>query len=162
MVAAPPPLARHPSAKLWAVPDILVLFLAVPTITAGRYLDPSALTGTTWLFASGLAALHLTIGFTSGPYARGHPRTSFGEVRDLTRTTGAVGLLGFALEVLSPGLLVPRSVPLMAAMCTLVGMCALRFVVRTWFATSHGENDRQPQQRRGKTAEEVQLDRHHW
>lgn len=136
------------------MPDTTLLFLAVPAVTAARYLDPSALTPHTWLFACFLAALHLVVGLASGPYAPGRPRNSVGEVLDLTRTLVLVGVLGFGIEVLSPGLWVPRSVPLLAAVATLVPGFALRFVVR---ALTDG-HDREPsQERRDDTAEEVQL-----
>lgn len=94
--------SRHPRPNLWAIPDTLVICLTVPTVTAARYLDLSANTGSSWLFTFGLAALHLVIGFTSGPYAAGHSRTSVGEVFDLTRTLAVVGTVGFCIEVLSP------------------------------------------------------------
>ena len=51
-----------------------------------------------------------------------------GEVLDLTRTLAVVGVIGFCIEILSPGLWVPRSVPLVAAVGTLVPAFALRFV----------------------------------
>ncbi|CAM4086676.1 hypothetical protein [Janibacter anophelis] len=143
--------------KLWALPDTAILFLAVPTVTAARYLDPSALTAKTWLFALVLAALHLLIGATSGPYAPGRPSSSVGEVLDLTRTLVAVAVLGFSIEVLSPNLWVPRSVPLLAAAGTLVAAFALRFVVR---AATDGHDGHPPRPRGDEAAEEVELDEH--
>lgn len=139
------------------MPDAALLLLAVPTVAAARFLDPSALTARTWLFALALTAIHLVIGVTSGPYAPGRPRTPVGEVLDLARTVAVVGLLGLCIEILSPALWVPRSVPVLSAGGTLVAAFALRFVVR---AAADGQDGKPPQDGGDEAAEEVQLDEH--
>lgn len=144
---------------VWALVDTDIWFLTLVGITVARYgFDVSALTATTWLFILAMTALHLVIGFTSGPYAPGHPRSPIGEVLDLTRTVAVVGLLGFCIEVLSAGLWAPRSVPLLSAGCALVGMCALRYVVRAVATNDHDSGP--PEKGRDEAAEEVELHEH--
>ena len=144
---------------LWALIDADVWFLTLVGLTVARYgFDISALTPTTWLFTLAMTALHLVIGFTSGPYAPGHPSSPIGEVLDLTRTVAVVGLLGFCIEVLSAGLWAPRSVPLVSAGCALVAMCALRYVVRAIVAQRHHGGP--PEEGRDEAAEEIELDEH--
>lgn len=144
----------------WALVDSNVLLVAILG-TAFVRLHFTTLTG--WevsaiVFALGAVVLHLVVGFTSGPYAPGHPRSSAGEVLDLTRTLVAVGLLGFAVEVLSPSLYVPRSVPVIAAGGALISMCAARFVFRALM--SHGDDGTPPQDGCGEASEEIELDQH--
>lgn len=144
---------------LWALVDADIWFLTLVGLTVARYgFDVSALTATTWLFTLAMTALHLVIGFASGPYAPGRPRSPVGEVLDLTRTVGAVGLLGFCIEVLSAGLWAPRSVPLVSAGCALIVMCGLRFVARA--VAPHGHDGGPPEEGGDEAPEEVQLDQH--
>lgn len=144
---------------LWALIDADVWFLTLVGLTVARYgFDISALTPTTWLFTLTMTALHLLIGFTSGPYAPGRPRKSTAEALALTRTVAVVGLLGFCIEVLSAGLWAPRSVPLVSAGCVLIVMCGLRLVVRA--VATHGHDGSPPQEGGDEAAEEVELDEH--
>lgn len=144
---------------LWALIDADIWFLTLVGLTVARHgFDISALTTTTWLFTLAMTALQLVIGFTSGPYSPGRPHSAVGEVLDLTRTVAVVGLLGFCIEVLSAGLWAPRSVPLLSAGCALLGMCAVRYVVRAVAADRHDGGP--PEEGGDETAEEVELDEH--
>lgn len=81
MIARParlttPPATTLETRLLWALIDTDIWFLTLVGLTVARYgFDISALTVTTWLFTLAMLALHLVIGFTSGPYAPGHPRS---------------------------------------------------------------------------------------
>jgi FlaA1/EpsC-like NDP-sugar epimerase len=94
--------------------------------------DTPVVVGSTMVFAAVAVGAHLLVGSVIGPYAVGHRRGSFEETADLSRTvlvtTG--GMLVWAL-VANP-LMVPRSVPVVAGALALVGMFAVRFLIRSW------------------------------
>ncbi len=142
--AAPPsePLFRW----AWVFFDMAVWMMAVygatwlrPDFTA----DP-AMVGAAVAFATAAAASHLLVGAAFGPYTIGHRRGSFEETTDLARTVllTTSGLLLWAL--LANPLMVPRSVPVVAGALALVGMFAMRFIVRSWRSRriATGENQR--------------------
>ncbi|MHA7124979.1 polysaccharide biosynthesis protein [Janibacter indicus] len=79
----------------------------------------------------------------AGPYAVGHSRGSFEEIVDLMKTALAIGVLGLVINALLPVQLVPRSVPLTAALVGVLGMLAARTLFRTTRARQRAaESDR--------------------
>ncbi len=126
----------------WAGVDGAVWFAAVVFAVFLRFdFDlVQALAPRTLLAAIGAAALHLLIGSLAGPYAVGHSRGSFEEILDLARTSFVVGLLALLINVLIPTQAVPRSVPVTAALISLVGMLSLRMVLRTHRARRRGSD----------------------
>lgn len=126
----------------WAGIDGTVWFLAVVFAVFLRFdFDlTDALAPRTLVAAVGAAGLHLALGSLSGPYAVGHSRGSFEEILDLARTSFVVGFLLLVVNVLIPTQLVPRSVPITAALVSLVGMLALRMVLRTHRARRRGND----------------------
>jgi FlaA1/EpsC-like NDP-sugar epimerase len=99
---------------------------------------------TTLQFAVAAALGHLLIGALIGPYAVGHQRGSFEETTDVVRTVlvTAIGLAIWALMA-DPQVL-PRSVPIVAGALALVGMFAVRFLIRSWRSRHYAsqENER--------------------
>ncbi|WP_114201808.1 polysaccharide biosynthesis protein [Janibacter anophelis] len=110
---------------LWIVATIAAVFLRFD-FDLGE-----AFAANTLLFALGAAAAHLALGGVAGPYAVGHSRGSFEEIVDLTKTALVVGALGLVVNALLPTQLVPRSIPLTAALVAVVAMLAVRTVLRT-------------------------------
>lgn len=100
-----------------------------------------AFAGTTLVFAMATAATYLGLGSIAGPYAVGHSRGSFEEIVDLTKTAMIVGLLGLVANAMLPVQLVPRSVPLTAALVAAMAMLAARTVLRTRRARHRGSDD---------------------
>jgi len=90
------------------------------------------LMGTTVEFAIAAGIGHMLVGIVIGPYAVGHRRGSFEEATDISRTVVVVtaGLMVWAWSA-NP-LVVPRSVPAVGGSFALVGMLAVRFLVRGW------------------------------
>ena len=110
---------------LWVVATIAAVFLRFDFDLGEAFAAP------TLLFALGSAAAHLALGGVAGPYAVGHSRGSFEEIVDLTKTALVVGALGLVVNALLPTQLVPRSIPLTAALVAVVAMLAVRTVLRT-------------------------------
>lgn len=102
----------------WLIFDFseTTLLLQVPTI----------------VLALAAGVVHLMVGAVIGPYAVGHRRGSFEETLDLSRTVlvTTIALLAWVLLIAPP--MVPRSVPVVAGPLALVGMFAVRFLVRSW------------------------------
>ena len=101
-------------------------------------------TATTLIFAAAAAIGHLCVGTVIGPYAVGHRRGSFEETTDISRTVvvTAGGLVVWAL--IADPQVVPRSVPVVAGALALVGMFAVRFMIRSWRSRHYAsqENER--------------------
>ena len=110
---------------LWVVATIAAVFLRFD-FDLGE-----AFAAHTLLFALGAAAAHLALGGLVGPYAVGHSRGSFEEIVDLTKTALVVGVVGVVVNALLPTQLVPRSIPVTAALVAVVAMLAVRTVLRT-------------------------------
>lgn len=110
---------------LWVVATIAAVFLRFD-FDLGE-----AFAAHTLLFALGSAAAHLALGGLAGPYAVGHSRGSFEEIVDLTKTALVVGVVGVVVNALLPTQLVPRSIPVTAALVAVVAMLAVRTVLRT-------------------------------
>lgn len=110
---------------LWVAATIAAVFLRFDFDLGEAFAAP------TLLFALGAAAAHLALGGVAGPYAVGHSRGSFEEIVDLTKTALVVGAVGVVVNFLLPTQLVPRSIPVTAALVAVVAMLAVRTVLRT-------------------------------
>jgi FlaA1/EpsC-like NDP-sugar epimerase len=119
---------------VWVLFDAGIWFVAIYGATWLRFdfRDTSVLVVSTLVFAIAAAVVHVAVGAVIGPYAVGHRRGSFEETTDLSRTVlvTTIGLLVWAL--LAAPLVVPRSVPVTAGALALVGMFAVRFLIRSW------------------------------
>lgn len=88
--------------------------------------------GSATIFAVLVAALHALIGMVIGPYTVGHQRGSFEEVVGLAKTAAVTTVLATMANLVPSRQLVPRSVPLIAALVAVGGMFAVRMVFRSW------------------------------
>ncbi|WP_462417190.1 polysaccharide biosynthesis protein [Kytococcus sp. Marseille-QA3725] len=144
--ARPDPATRDRQVRImWAGIDALMWFVAVWAAAALRF-DFGVVQTVTWGtfgMASVAAVLHVALGFLLGPYAVGHQRGSFEEVVDLARVVVLTMLPLFVLELLVPGVVIPRSVPLIAGPLALAGMLALRLVLRSRHTKQAAEADRE-------------------
>jgi FlaA1/EpsC-like NDP-sugar epimerase len=118
----------------WAVVDAEAWFAAIVGGVWLRYdFDGTrALADDVLLTAVVVAVTHVAVGALIGPYAVGHERGSYAEVWDIAKTVFVTGLaltLVVLLTQLGP---LPRSVPFSAAAFALIGMFALRFMIRSW------------------------------
>lgn len=120
---------------LWVASTLAAVFLRFD------FSFTEALAGTTLVFAVAVAVAYLALGSIAGPYAVGHSRGSFEEIVDLTKTAMIVGLLGLVVNAVLPVQLVPRSVPLTAALIAAMAMLAARTVLRTRRARHRGDAD---------------------
>jgi FlaA1/EpsC-like NDP-sugar epimerase len=118
---------------VWVLFDGGIWFIAMYGATWLRFdfRDHPVLVGTTLTFAAAAVVGHLLVGAVIGPYAVGHRRGSFEETADISRTVAVTtgGLVVWAL--LAKPQMVPRSVPVVAGTLALVGMFAVRFLIRT-------------------------------
>ncbi len=120
--------------RSWAGVDLVCWVAAVYAATLLR-LDFDAtksLTASTLAFAAAIAALHLALGTSVGPYVVGHVRGSFEEVVDIGRTVLVATVLGYIFLGFVHPYPVPRTVPLISGAIALSAMFAARLVVRTW------------------------------
>jgi FlaA1/EpsC-like NDP-sugar epimerase len=92
----------------------------------------AVLLSTTVEFALAAAIGHLVLGALIGPYSVGHRRGSFEETADLARTVLGITIALQVWAMIAVPIVVPRTVPVVAGAFTLVGMFALRFMVRSW------------------------------
>jgi FlaA1/EpsC-like NDP-sugar epimerase len=131
---------------VWVLFDGAIWFVAVFAATWVRFdfKHDSLFVETTLVFALAAVLGHVFVGSVIGPYAVGHRRGSFEEATDISRTViaTAAGLMVWALVANPP--VVPRSVPAFAATLALVGMFAVRFLIRSWRSRhmASGENER--------------------
>jgi FlaA1/EpsC-like NDP-sugar epimerase len=117
----------------WADIDATVWFVAVLAATWFRYdFGARAFVVGTFAFASIAALAHLLVGALIGLYAIRHQRGSFEEASDIALTVGVTFPSLAAWALLADPIVVPRSVPFVAAAFALLGMFAVRFVVRNW------------------------------
>jgi FlaA1/EpsC-like NDP-sugar epimerase len=117
----------------WALFDGGIWFAAIYVATWLRFnfeVTP-VFVSTTLLVALAAMAGHVLVGGVIGPYAVGHQRGSFEETTALIRSVLviAVFLLVWALVADPPAF--PRSVPVIGGALALVGMFAVRFVIRS-------------------------------
>jgi len=131
---------------VWVLLDAGIWFAAIYGATWLRFdfEQPSVFVNATLVFAVAAGLGHLLAGAVIGPYSVGHRRGSFEETTDLVRTVLATTVALMAWAFLSDPQVVPRSVPVVAGALALVGMFAVRFLIRSW-RNSHastGENER--------------------
>jgi FlaA1/EpsC-like NDP-sugar epimerase len=119
---------------VWVLFDAAIWFVAIYGATWLRFdfKDAPVLVLGTMKFAGAAVIVHLVVGAFIGPYAVGHRRGSFEETTDISRTVvvTAAALAGWA--VIANPQVVPRSVPVVAGALALVGMFAVRFLIRSW------------------------------
>jgi FlaA1/EpsC-like NDP-sugar epimerase len=119
---------------VWVLFHAAIWFVAIYGATWLRFdfKHSSLFVVTTLIFAGAAVIGHLVVGAVIGPYAVGHRRGSFEETTDIVRTVvvTAAGLVVWALS--ADPQVVPRSVPVVAAALALVGMFAVRFLIRSW------------------------------
>ena len=131
---------------VWVLCDGAIWFVAIVGATWVRFDFKHDLlfAATTFVFAAAAVLGQLFVGAIIGPYAVGHERGSFEEASDIGRSVvvTAAGLMVWGLLADPP--MVPRSVPAFAGALALVGMFAVRFVVRSWRSrhTESQENER--------------------
>ena len=131
---------------VWVLFDAAIWFIAIYGATWLRldFEHAPVFTKTTLLIAVAAVVGHLLIGAVVGPYKVGHQRGSFEETTDISRTViiTAGGLMVWAL-IANPQV-VPRSVPVIAGALAIVGMFAVRFLIRSWRSrhTASRENER--------------------
>jgi len=119
---------------VWLLFDAAIWFMAIYGATWLRFDfgDSRVFVGSTLAFASTAVVAHLIVGGLIGPYSVGHHRGSFEETTDLAGTVLATGSALLIWAFLAIPLVVPRSVPVVAGALALVGMFALRFLIRSW------------------------------
>jgi FlaA1/EpsC-like NDP-sugar epimerase len=132
-IAEEPP-SRWLHRWVWVLFDGAIWFAAIYGATWLRFdfTNTDVLVDHTLAFASVAAVAHFLVGGLIGPYAVGHRRGSFEETTDLAGTVLATasGLLVWAF--LANPLIVPLSVPIVAGALALVGMFAIRFIIRSY------------------------------
>ena len=119
---------------VWAFLDAVIWLVAIYGATWLRFDFRATLvfaTGTLLFAVVGVVG-HFVVGAFVGPYGVNHQRGSFEESVDIGRTVVLVtgGLLVWVL--IADPIVVPRSVPLVAGALALVGMFAVRFLIRSW------------------------------
>ena len=130
----------------WVLLDGGIWFSAIYAATWLSFdFEPTpVLIETTLQFAVAAAIGHLLVGALIGPYAVGHQRGSFEETTDVAATVliTTIGLVIWA--VFADPQVLPRSVPIVAGTIALVGMFAVRFLIRSWGSRHYAsqENER--------------------
>lgn len=126
---------------MWAAVDVAIWAGAIYSAAWLRYdLEPvSVFTPAMLMLAVTAAVVQVLAGALVGPYAVGHERASFEETRDVGRTVFITGLVLIAV-VFGPNLLgdPPRSVPFTATAFAMIGMFAVRFIIRSWRFRNQG------------------------
>ena len=131
---------------VWVLFDAAIWFIAIYGATWLRldFEHAPVFTKTTLIIAVAAVVGHLLVGAVVGPYKVGHQRGSFEETTDISRTViiTAGGLMVWAW-IANPQV-VPRSVPVIAGALAIVGMFAVRFLIRSWRSrhTASRENER--------------------
>lgn len=116
----------------WCLIDAVIWVVAIYGATWLRHayeVEPTLVRNTA--IVAGAAALgHILASFLTGPYRKGHVRGSFEEVLEVAATVAIVcaGLMAWALA--ARPIIVPRTVPVMAALIASLAMMAIRFVIR--------------------------------
>jgi FlaA1/EpsC-like NDP-sugar epimerase len=131
---------------VWVLFDGGIWFVAIYAATWLRFdfTNTDVLVDHTLLFASVAAAAHFLVGALIGPYAVGHRRGSFEETTDLAGTVLATASALLIWAFLVNPIIVPRSVPIVAGALALMGMFAIRFIIRSWRSrhVTTGEDER--------------------
>ena len=119
---------------VWALIDAAIWVIAIYGAIWLRYdfvRRPVLISGDAY-FAIAAACSTIVVGAMIGPYAVGHQRGSFEETTDIGRTVTVVAAGLFIWALIAKPILVPRSVPVVAGALALVGMFAVRFLIRSW------------------------------
>ena len=119
---------------MWAAVDAVIFALALFAADWMRYVfafSDITFRGLIWLCLIAVV-IHVVAGALIGPYAVGHERGSFEETEDLAKSVAVTGVVLALVVFATDWLTVPRSVPFTGSMMALVGMFAVRFLVRTW------------------------------
>jgi FlaA1/EpsC-like NDP-sugar epimerase len=131
---------------VWVLFDGGLWFVAVYVATWLRFdfEHASELPAATLGFASVAVLTHVFVGAVIGPYAVGHRRGSFEETTDVGRTVVVTTTVLLAWAFWADPPTVPRSVPVVAGALALVGMFAIRFLIRSWRSRRYasGEDER--------------------
>jgi FlaA1/EpsC-like NDP-sugar epimerase len=126
--------------------DAAIWFVAIYVATWLRFdfKEAPVLIVGTLEFAAVAAVTHMVVGAMVGPYAVGHKRGSFEETADLGRTVVLTTVAMMVGALIADPIVIPRMVPLVAGSLALVGMFAVRFLVRSWRSrhTQSWENER--------------------
>jgi len=124
---------------VWVVFDGTIWFAAIYLATWLRFdfANTPVLVRTTLMFAVAAGLGHLLVGSVIGPYAVGYRRGSFEETTDLIRTVLVTSTVLLAWALLAEPQMVPHSVPVVAGVLALVGMFAIRFLVRSFASRRH-------------------------
>jgi FlaA1/EpsC-like NDP-sugar epimerase len=118
---------------VWVLFDGVIWFVAIYAATWLRFdFTDSPFFASTVAFASAAAVAYVLIGGLIGPYAVGHRRGSFEETTDLSQAVIATTAVLVVLAMWADALRVPRSVPVVGGAVALVGMFAIRFLIRSW------------------------------
>lgn len=127
---------------VWVLSDSALWAGAIVLTTWGRLSYESVAPFTeVYVVAAAVAGVHVLVGLVTGPYGTGHVRGSFDEVLDVGRAVTITALSFMVVVLVVQPLLVPRSVPLLAGAVALVGMLAVRSVVRAWRARKSGRRE---------------------
>jgi FlaA1/EpsC-like NDP-sugar epimerase len=130
----------------WVLLDGGIWFSAIYAATwlSFNFEPTPVLVATTLQFGVAAALGHLLVGALIGPYAVDHQRGSFEETTDVAATV-LLTTIGLAIwAVFAEPQVLPRSVPIVAGTLALVGMFAVRFLIRSWRSRHYasGENER--------------------
>ncbi|NNM45774.1 nucleoside-diphosphate sugar epimerase/dehydratase [Knoellia koreensis] len=128
---------------MWAAVDAAIYAVALGTADWLRYdfaFSDIAMRG---LLALCLVAVvvHVASGALIGPYAVGHERGSFEETEDLAKSVGVTAVVLIVIVLATNWVTVPRSVPFTGSVLALVGMFAVRFLVRAWRTTNRRQTE---------------------
>jgi len=131
---------------VWVLFDGALWFVAIYTATWLRFdftrTDLFVDTTATFAIAAGLG--HLLIGGLIGPYRAGHKRGPVEQTPDLVRSVLVTTIILSVWALLTNPQVLPRSVPAIGGVLVLVGMFAVRFLIRSWHSahTATGEDKR--------------------
>lgn len=131
---------------VWVLFDAAIWFVAIYGATWLRFdfKRASVFVATTLVFAIAAGLGHLFVGAVIGPYAVGHRRGSFEETLDISRTVAVTAAGLMVWDLLADPQVVPRGVPVVGGGVALVGMFAVRFLIRSWRSRHYAsqENER--------------------
>ena len=118
----------------WSLADSALAGLAVYGAAWLRY-DLSTQDATRppiTVFAIAYGSIFIAIALVAQAFSRSHPRGTFEETAQLLRHWLLASVIAGPLVFLWPGLFIPRSLPFVAPLLAIVGMFALRFIVRSY------------------------------
>ncbi|EAP97400.1 probable dtdp-glucose 4,6-dehydratase transmembrane protein [Janibacter sp. HTCC2649] len=129
----------------WTLVDALIVSLSVLAAAWIRFdMDARIATAPDILsYSSAAGLLQFFAGLTLGLVHHPHRRGSFEETAQVARTTLIVGVALVGLRFFTDWFSIPRSLPFIVPVIALVGMFALRFIVRSyrWGRRDIGDTD---------------------